>query len=126
MGNLRVKLDEKRRFSEEERSWLSKMLSVDFPGIQVIKDQLNNCHVIGICACGCKTIDLEVESGTRRFPLEARIPVEMICNDEGCPIVFNLHIVDGYLNELEVYRADSQPINKKLVNLDGCKININV
>jgi hypothetical protein len=54
---------------------------------------------------------------TRVVPavVERRIPVEAELKDaDGVTIHVLLHVLDGLLNELEVYRDDSGPIQRQI------------
>ena len=107
--------NKERSLSNEERQWLDKLLSFDFKGRNIINEQVDFCSVVGYCGCGCRTIDLHVDRTLPKYPFEKRIPVEMIVTPENeVPIVFYLHVVDGYINELEVFKADSSPINQEI------------
>jgi hypothetical protein len=50
---------------------------------------------------------------TPRAPVRTRIPVEAEGVDQdGVPIHFLLHVVDGFAKELEIYREDSGPVRR--------------
>ena len=38
--------------------------------------------------------------------------------EESAPIVFMLHVIDGYLDELEIFSADGSTINVDNISLD--------
>jgi hypothetical protein len=43
------------------------------------------------------------------------VPVEAELEDEdGVPVHVLLHVLDGYLNELEIYREDSAPVRRAI------------
>jgi hypothetical protein len=109
-----------RPITDSERSIFLKLLELDFPGRDELKAQLE-----GLLA---KTIDedgslmLKVQSDSRA-PQKCRVPVEARCPDsdtrsEGDPHVqLLLHVVEGKLFELEIYKEDSSPI-LELLNPD--------
>lgn len=102
-----------RPITDSERSIFLKLLELDFPGRDELKAQLE-----GLLA---KTIDedgslmLKVHSDSRtsqkcRVPVEARCPDADTPNEGGPHIQLLLHVVEGKLFELEIYKADSSPI----------------
>ncbi|MEF2965546.1 hypothetical protein V3851_06845 [Paenibacillus sp. M1] len=101
-----------RELSSTEKDWMAKMLDVDLPYRDILKEQVENSKAIGECKCGCRTINIQVDqTAARKFPYSIRIPVEMSVTEEGKPpILFLLHLIDGYIHELEVLRVDSTPI----------------
>jgi hypothetical protein len=108
----KIKLSEPREFTVLELAILEKLMSEDIKDKALLILQLKNAKVIGYCSCGCKTIDIEVLQDITKYTNSARIPVEMSVTDrDGMMILILLHVVNGYINELEITRADSQPIN---------------
>ena len=60
----------------------------------------------------------DIPANVPRAHLEKRIPVEAEGRDaDGMGIHFLLHVVDGLLKEIEIFREDSQPI-KRLPNAE--------
>jgi hypothetical protein len=49
-----------------------------------------------------------------RATVNERVPVEAEGWENGVPIDILLHVVDGYLAELEVLRMDSKPLQSPL------------
>ncbi len=48
-----------------------------------------------------------------------RVPVEMRAfQKENAPIVFMLHVINGYLDELEIFSANGSTINVDNISLD--------
>ncbi|AQT86332.1 hypothetical protein B1222_21040 [Paenibacillus larvae subsp. pulvifaciens] len=105
---------------------MEKLLSVEFPERDILVSQLKNAKVIGNYLCGCRTIDINIDSTCSKFPNSKRVPVEMIIhNGQSAPIIFYLHVLNGYIKELEIFKADSKPISEKF-ELNNAQININV
>lgn len=51
----------------------------------------------------------------QRFPYRVRVPLEMRVSEKNdIPIVFLLHVVDGFVDELEILNADSSPIDSDI------------
>ncbi|QAY65380.1 DUF6984 family protein [Paenibacillus protaetiae] len=119
-------IESERGLSLEEHQWFSKLLSESFEGRDGLKEQVKKCSVVGRCGCGCRTIDLKVEESAPKHFFETRVPVEMLVQtDDGIPIVFYLHVVDGYIKELEVFKADSSPI-VRMPDISKALVTINV
>jgi len=101
------------------------MLAADVIDKEIIINQIKTAKVIGHCTCGCKTISIYANHNMPRYTSCVRVPVEMVINaSDGVPIQFLLHIIDGYVSELEVLRVDSQPINEE-IKLDDAVITTN-
>lgn len=108
--HLQAWLDAGRELTTEERAWLGRLLSQDFPGRDILMAQLQDAQVIGYCPCGCRSVNFKVPHERPAFPFAERIPVEMLV-DYPPYFLFLLHVVEGYVDELEVIRGDSQPIH---------------
>lgn len=122
---MRYSTDE-RNLSVEERAWLNKLLESDFPGRDILKQQASTVSVKSYCGCGCRTIDLTTNPAAPKFPYALRIPVEMIVPfAAGIPIMMYLHIENGYLSELEVFRADSSSLERVNFKTDEAIVTIN-
>lgn len=106
------KLEQPRRLNDEEFRVLESLLSTDFCGQAELRHQLHSVRVVGECM-SCPTLILTVSrSAADRAPVEHRVPVEAEGYDiDGMPIHFLLHVVDGYMSELEVYREDGEGIH---------------
>ena len=98
--------------SDSQRSLLTLLLSIDFPGVDELRAQLPFASVedetvnTGFLIC--------VAPGAPAAPVVSRIPVEARCseqrlNDEGEPVTaffqVLLAVVDGYLAEVDVLVA---------------------
>ncbi len=106
-------LDSPRQFREQtssERAILGRLLTAAFGGREEIREQILDARVRELD----EERSLEFRLGTRvRAPVKKRIPVEGSALDEdGIPIHFLLHVVNGYATELEVFKADCSRIKK--------------
>jgi Domain of unknown function (DUF6984) len=102
-----------RPLSELERQLLAVLLSTDFSGRDALVEQVATASVREIDHNG----SLEFASSDET-PAEVarRIPVEAELDDsDGVRIHVLLHVVDGFLKELEVYRDDSGHVQRVLV-----------
>ena len=79
---------------------------------------MNQVSVIGYCNCGtCRSIILTCDKSLPKIPSHQRVPVEMTLSaNDSVPILFLLHVIDGYVSELEVLRADSE----RLIHVPDC------
>lgn len=85
---------------------LEQLLAAAFPGQAELQQQATTLRVREIDRCGC--LELHVAPG-RPAPVVRRIPVEAETMDaDGVVIHVLLHVVDGYLDELEVFREDGE------------------
>jgi hypothetical protein len=95
-----------------EHDFLRKLLSATFSGRDQLAEQVN-----------CASVHAIDDNGSLRFtvnsttiaPVIQRIPVEAQCLDSDNVVIHALlHVVDGKISELEIYRDDSQPILRKV------------
>jgi hypothetical protein len=96
--------------SANAREILARLLDADFPGRDQVAQQ--------VAAARAKTLDehgcLELSAGEapparviRRIPVEAET-----VDTDGMSIHVLLHVVDGYIDELEFFRDDSGTIQR--------------
>ena len=124
MSDFKIELETPRDLSDDEWEILNKMMSVDFEGKEIIINQLKNAKVISYCPCGCKTVDIQIEGNLPKYEFKKRIPVELMTHSkDNVPIIASIHVINGYINELEIYRADSKEINEEII-LDNAIIEI--
>jgi hypothetical protein len=91
-----------------ERAIVDRLMEVDFPGRDEVANQLQGSMVRIIDSEG--SIEF-LPSSVRRAAVDRRIPVEAEFRDsDGLPVYFLLHVVDGLVRELEVYKADGSGI----------------
>jgi hypothetical protein len=87
---------------------LARLLSVAFPGRDEVARQVAVARIRALDADG--SLDLLVTDVARANVIR-RIPVEAEAEDvDGMTFHVLLHVVDGYIDELEVYRNDSEPL----------------
>lgn len=105
-----------RPLSDLERQLLVALLSTDFSGREAVAEQ--------VAVASVREID---DNGSLEFapsdktPAEVvrRIPVEAELDDsDGVTIHVLLHVVDGLVKELEVYRDDSGRVQRALAPQD--------
>jgi hypothetical protein len=108
----RSEVNPPRDLTPTEHQILERLLSYAFPGRDELRDQLLETKVGGVCTCGCPTLDLVTESLEHlRAPVRRRVPIEASYDDaDGGQVSILVHVVNGFLNELEFYRPDGQDI----------------
>jgi len=99
--------------TDGERAILHKMLSRPFRGSAVLFTQAEKARVRWVVANGSPALLFNVSPGATRVDVPERTPVdaELRANDvDGTPICVVLHVVDGLLHEIEMYREDGAPV----------------
>jgi hypothetical protein len=94
--------------TEQERSYLNRLLHADFPGREELIRQLAEARVRTIDENG--SLEILVRGGPPA-EVKRRIPVEgQFADADGVPIHILLHAPNGFASELEVYREDSSRV----------------
>jgi hypothetical protein len=110
-----------RPLVDEERLLLNRLLTRDFPGRDALKDQLRSVRVAADCLT-CASRELTVPSEVTRAGIARRIPVEATGSDEdGVPIHILLHVVDGVISSVEVFRDDGGEI-RRMPSVDSLNV----
>jgi hypothetical protein len=108
-------LDLARNLTSSEKELMMFLLSRDFPGRQALLEQLQWLKVSRECACGCPSIVFNVDKAhAKPANVNRRIPIEASCisGNDGSEAHFLLHVVDGWLDEMEAYRDDGQTVTE--------------
>lgn len=101
---------EARPIGEDERNILATLLRAEFPGRSELAQQAGTALVRSLDTNGSVSF-VRVEGPSAK--VVRRIPVEAEVEDEdGTIIHVLLHVLDGRLNELEIYREDSGPVTR--------------
>jgi hypothetical protein len=98
--------------SEAERRLVSALLEAEFQGRTALVRQLADAKVRTLDQDG--SFELLVEGAgpaevTRRTPVEAEVD-----DLDGTTVRVLLHVADGFLAELEIFREDSQPLQREI------------
>ena len=97
-----------RPLNAEERSLIEFLLSVDFPGRDELRRQLDAVEVVGGCDCGCGSLDLKVGGPAMSSQSESPIPVKAY-NDAVEVLLF---VRGDLLSYLEfVFMQDTGPMS---------------
>lgn len=99
-----------RPLTANESGILAPLLKAEFPGQVQLAQQAARISARPLDADGSLEF---AQSDGPLAPVVRRIPVEAEAEDQdGVMIHVLLHVVDGQLKELEVYREDSAPVMK--------------
>jgi hypothetical protein len=104
-----------RPLTNEERKLLTFMLDVPFPGRDELQRQLPHVRVSAECGCGIEGCPVRIlwvppVEGVAPAPVGRRVPVTARGHDrDGMFIQVLVHVVDGWLDELEAWRGDLGP-----------------
>ena len=97
-----------RDLTTHEQGIIDRLLEKAFPGRDEICEQMKKCLVRTIDED--ESLEFLVKSDVKA-KVKRRIPVEAEVQDtDGILIHILLHVVDGKLNELEIYKEDGSPI----------------
>jgi len=109
-----------RSMNEIERKWFDVILNQPFKDIDIIKNQLSNVQVEYNYYTSNIAVKLSLQSEVYVFPYNMRIPIEVRAyQGNRAPIVFMLHMKNGYVHELEVFSADLEAIDVNNIELDN-------
>lgn len=98
--------------SENEREWLDYLFAREFLYRKEIIHQIEHANLyreytdyfisLQFCPCPC----------TQRLKIYTRVPIEMRAFfKDSAPVQFLLHIINGFVQELEIFKADSTKIS---------------
>ena len=97
-----------REISEGERQLLDRLLVDPFPGQPELKRQLASARVRTIDDHGCLEFSVR---GVPKAEVIHRVPVEGEYDDaDGVTAHVLLHVVDGNVRELEIFKEDGSEI----------------
>lgn len=113
----------------KERKLLSFLVDAEFPGRDELRQQAVTAMVSRDCR-DCPTFELEVDHRCPKASVKRTVPIEAEGRDsDGMAVQILLHVVDGYLSELEIFRYDekrieaiSDPMSLKIIDLDKLPI----
>jgi hypothetical protein len=100
---------------EDERALVDQLLAQPFNGRNEIAAQLAAARVSAEGDRDTRTLGFVPQPAeVAPAPTTLRVPVEGEAeDDDGVPIAVLLHVMDGRVVELEIYRVDGQPIRRK-------------
>jgi hypothetical protein len=105
---MSARKDPYRMPSDWERRLLVRLVEPEFPGRDVLRDQIDHVLVSPIDENGSLDLKCDVPAVA---PVEKRVPTEGEAIDrDGTTIHYLLHVVAGRMKELEVYKDDSSRV----------------
>lgn len=100
-----------RELTQDEKWLIGILLREPFPGSDAILHQMRNCRVSEIDSNG--SLQIQATDGPHVVS-KFRIPVEAeFIDSDGVTAHVLLHVVDGRVTELEVYKDDSSALVDK-------------
>lgn len=98
-----------RDLSSREREIVARLLAEQFAGNADLRRQVVACRVEQIDEDG--SLRFEVSPENPRAGVIQRVPVQAAAPDsDGVLIHLDLHVVDGFLFELDIYREDEATV----------------
>ena len=94
-----------------EHALMSRLLSASFPGREALAAQARAARVKWLQSPGAPALLFEVAGDIPTADVRRRIPVEAEGLDaDGEAVHFLLHVVDGRMVEVEIYRDDGEAL----------------
>lgn len=102
-----------KSLSARERAVLARLFEMPFAGRDELRLQFEQSRVTHLGPRGSPALVFTVPDDLPKAPVVHRIPVEAAAEDvDGVLVHFILHVVDGRLSELEVFREDGESIQR--------------
>ena len=104
-----------RRFNDTEARILDKLVSVNFEDHETVRRQIQSASVIEVDDSG-SAVSVDFKTAEKqKVTTKERVPVRgETVDSSGAHVYILLHIVDGFANELEIVRADGEPLQMPL------------
>jgi len=117
----------KELLTTNEKKWIQELFKEDFLGKDFLTAQLNNILFIErYYTDSVYSLKFKIDEKTKKYPFEVQVPIEMEIEQENkTPISFLLHIVEGYIYELEIYSMNGDTIDIKQFRFDNSKHIVN-
>lgn len=107
-----------RNMNNYEQAVIDRLLEIPFKGSHELKLQLDSCKVREFekDKDSCDSLELKTQSKIKA-KVKNRIPVEARFKSQDYPVDVLLHVIDGFVNELEFvyYNKVKKPNPKDLV-----------
>ena len=102
-----------KALEENEKRWLDTILSQRFFYREEVIRQINGSEISRNYTDFYLSLKFKIDKLMMPIGTNTRIPVEMVVyRPEKAPVQFLLHMINGYISELEIFNADSSKINK--------------
>lgn len=101
-----------RPLTDRERALIDRFLSYDFPGVEQLRAQLSTLQAWSSCSCGCGSIALLADRRVAASPRTTWSPLEADVIDDAENLIGGLLLFtnDGYLDDLEIYSFQDEPL----------------
>jgi hypothetical protein len=102
-----------RKLDARDRALVGRILERPFPGRDELLRQLDLAAVRWIDGRTSPALVFDVSDLAESAPVEQRTPLEAtyVADDvDGGQIYFVLHVKNGYLSELEIFRSDGEAV----------------
>jgi hypothetical protein len=104
-------MKDSRALTSDERAIIRRLLTAEFAGADKLLHQSDLATVRAADLGGVLVLSFDVPPQAPRVHLDKRIPVEAEASDsDGMPIHMLVHVIDGALKEVEIFREDSQAL----------------
>lgn len=115
---------ENKAINPNEKDWLEEIFSKRFQYRNELINQINNAKIEREYTDFYLSLKFKVDSGIPPVQTDIRVPIEMrIYKEKQVPVQVLLHIVHGYISEVEIFNADSSKITKN-INFKNAKIEV--
>ena len=97
----------RRALSSEEHALLKWLIANGNPGAKQYASQLPDISVVGLCTCGCPTLDLAIGDSEARTTGPSHVLAEFDgTTPEGVQVCVILHARKNQISELEIIAID--------------------
>ena len=125
LSEAKAATETKRPINESERQILDRLLHVDFPGAAELRVQAARSQIDRLDIAGGPVFEFNFSNDVVRASVSYPVPVEAEGVDQdGARMHLLLHVRDGVLQELEIYREDGQQI-QRLPKADSVDVMVN-
>lgn len=102
-----------RELTAEETRITARLLEAEFASASEVREQARRSSVRAQDYGGVLVLAFDTSAGLPTARVKHRVPVEAQAPDaDGVMIHLLLHVVDGVLTEIEIFREDSKPIRR--------------
>ena len=106
--------------TKREKIWLDKLFEIEFKGKKILKQQIVNAEVIERIYYPYGSLKFSVKKKVKKYPYNVRVPIEMRAFQKSLsPVVFLLHVIDGIIDELEIFTADISELDVFNIDFDN-------
>lgn len=110
------------KLNRTEKIWIGTMVSKKFDYKQELLDQVNSADILREYTDYYISLKFNVSAQEKPIIIDAVTPIEMrVYRQNMAPVLFLLHLQQGFLVELEILNADSSKLDKDLDILSAKK-----